>query len=151
MYLYACWRLYVRIETAKLTILNTMHHASANHKRFPKGKSSAKALRLSIIGVIGCIAANQRIPFGIASTGANPELINGRIKRGNSSPVAPSTDFEIVPQSTAISVNVIFISKRSAIIKSQFTSPACGLKPRRGAVTTMTAFERIPRITPAPV
>lgn len=45
----------------------------------------------------------------------------------------------------------IFISRRNAINKSQSTSPACGLKPRRGAVTTMTAFEMTPRITPAPV
>ncbi len=65
--------------------------------------------------------------------------------------MAPSTVFEIVPQSTAISVNVIFISTRSAINKSQSASPACGLKPRIGAVATMMALEMIPRITPAPV
>ena len=43
---------------------------------------------------MGCIEANHPIPLGIVSTGANAELIKGRIKRGNSSPVAPSADFE---------------------------------------------------------
>jgi len=128
-----------------------MHHVSASIKLFSKGKSRVRALKLSIIGVIGCIEANLPIPLGIVSTGANPELVKGKIKRGNNSPVAPSADFEIVPQSTAISVNVIFISKRSTITKTQSTNPACGLKPRMGAVAIITMFEIIPRITPAPV
>ena len=79
----------VRIDTAKHTTLNTMHHVSASIKLFPKGKSRVRALKLSIIGVIGCIEANLPIPLGIVSTGANPELVKGKIKRGNNSPVAP--------------------------------------------------------------
>lgn len=149
--LYDNLRLYVHIEAVKLIVLNTMHQASANHKLLPKGKSSVRDLKLSIIGVIGCIAANHRIPSGIVSMGANPELIKGKIKRGKSSPLDPSTDFEIIPHSTAIRVTVIFINKRSAMAKSQAANPACGLKPRMRAVNIITVVEITPLTTPAPI
>lgn len=127
------------------------HQMSAVQRLLPKGKPRVKALKLSIIGVMGCIFANNLSPRSIESTGTNPELTKGKIKSGSISPLDPSTVFESNPHMTASNEIAMFTIVRSPMTSSQLGKLPWGRKPRRKAVPIMIRVEIEFLTTPAPV
>ena len=117
------------------------HQATAIQRLLPKGRSSVKALKLSMTGVMGCISANHLMPPSNELTGTNPELIKGKMKSGSISPLEPSTVFESSPHITASSEIAMFTNVRSPVITNQSRRLPCGLKPRINAVAMIVMVE----------
>lgn len=125
-FFYSAFRAYTRIEARKHTVPIPAHQARAIHKLLPSGRFKVKARKLSMIDVIGCTCANQRTAPLKVSVGAKPELIKGRIKRGNMNPLEASGVLEINPHNTASMEITKFTSSKSPIANSQSLTSPCG-------------------------